>query len=273
MSPVVLILILFTAYTSYKGFKDLSFFHRYALKSDQVWVFKQYERVVSAGFLHADWWHYGFNMYALYAFASSFEIIVGSVNFSIIFFASLIGGNLLALFFHRHDSAYMAVGASGAVCGVIFGLIALFPDIGIRPLFIPFSFPGWIYGVIYIFYCIYGIKSLNDNVGHDAHLGGAIVGLLTTIAFYPEVIATNGIVIALMVVPAIVFLIIILKRPGWLYIQGFSFRVKNHRNVDDRYQDERYENQQKVDKILEKIHAKGIDSLTKREREILEKNT
>ncbi|WP_428659288.1 rhomboid family intramembrane serine protease [Runella sp.] len=269
MSPVSLIIILFTGLTSYKGFKDYPFFHKYSFEIERVTVFKEYRRLITSGFLHVDWRHYIFNMYSLYAFTGTVEIIMGSAKFLAIYFASLIGGNLLALYIHRHDSTYVAVGASGAVCGVIFASIGLFPYINITPLFFPFSFPAWIYGIVYVLYCIYGIKSLNDNIGHDAHLAGTLVGLLTTVGLYPSVLQTNYWALGAIALPAIIFIILILKRPDWIYIQGFSFNVKNYRNIDDRYHDQKYENQKKLDKILDKINSKGIDSLSKKEKEIL----
>jgi len=88
-----------------------------------------------------------------------------------------VGGNLLALVIHRKNPSYSSVGASGAINGVIFASIAVFPGMKI------FFMPGWVFGLIFILYSLYGIRSQKQNIGHESHLGGALAGMLVAILF------------------------------------------------------------------------------------------
>lgn len=267
-----LIIFLITLYTSYKGFKDYQLFHKYTFNVYEILRNKDFKRLFTSGFLHVDWMHLILNMYIFLSFSSMIESILGYAKFVLLYILSLLAGNFLSLYIHRNDDHYIAAGASGAVCGVIFSTVAMFPQFPVTLLFIHWSAPSWVLGTLYFTYCIYGIKSLNDNIGHDAHLGGAFIGLLLTplISPYPEL--NNYWLIGLMALLPLVFLGLIFVRPEWLYIKGFSFkRVEVYRNIDDLHQDKKYSEQQQLDQILDKISKKGLDSLTKKERKLLER--
>ena len=160
-------------------------------------------------------------MLALYFFSGSLELSLGPVRFLLIYFLSLIGGDLLSLFIHRHDGGYDSVGASAGVSGLIYAAIALFPGLKIGLLFIPIGIPGWLFGLIYVLYSMYGIKSRRNNIGHDAHLGGALIGLLTAILMQPSALINNTWAIVIIAVPAIVFIYIIVTRPHVLLIDNY----------------------------------------------------
>src|SRR5688500_5484668 len=105
-----IILILATVFASWRGLKDHSFFERYKFNIEKVLVFKEYYRILTAGFLHVSWPHLIFNMISLYAFSGT----LGPVQFLLIYFVSLVGGNLLSIFIHRNHNDYSSAGASGA---------------------------------------------------------------------------------------------------------------------------------------------------------------
>ena len=105
---------------------------------------------------------------------------------------------------YRRQPYYSAIGASGGVSGVLFGTIALDPHIGIMIMFIPIPIPGWIFAIAYLAYSIYGMRRTLGNVGHAAHLGGALVGFVLAIAFWPATLSRNLLFIALMAVPLVV---------------------------------------------------------------------
>ena len=275
MQPTAIItwtLIVLNVIISYQGLRSESFFNRYCFSVDKILVNREYIRMVSSGFLHLNWIHLILNMISLYLFSELLELYTGSMAFVIIYFAALVGGNALALFIHRQHGDYTAAGASGAVCGVIFATIALFPGITINPLILPLQIPGWLYGLIYILYSIYGIRSRHRNVGHEAHLGGALVGMLTAMAFHPDAVAANYMTILIITVPCLAFIYLIITRPYVLYIDNFYFK-QHYRNgtIDDRYNLEKVTEQNEIDDILEKIHRKGINSLTKAEKEKLDR--
>ena len=270
-SYISIVLIIINCFVSYKGLTNALFFESYCFSVDGILKKKDYIRLISSGFLHISWQHLIFNMLSLFLFSQSLEAYVGPWGYLLIYFSALIGGDLLSLFIHRHHGDYTAAGASGAICGVIFGSIALFPGMDIGLLFIPGIYiPAWLYGLIYILYSIYGIRSKSENVGHDAHLGGAIVGIFAALLLKPEAITYNYPVILLIVLPAAGFIYIIITRPQALLVDSFFYNQHKGLTIDDRYNMSRGEKQREVDRILEKIHDKGINSLTKAEREKLD---
>lgn len=265
------ILIIANIAISYSGFINHSFFDGYKFEVDSILVKKDYKRLITSGFLHVGWVHLIFNMLSLYFFSGAIEDNLGGLNFLIIYFASLIGGDLLSLYIHRNHGNYSAVGASGAVSGIIFASIALFPGMGIGFFGLPFSIPAWLYGVLYIAFSIYGIRSNKDNIGHDAHLGGALIGMLVALLIEPAAIAGNYLTILLIALPAIIFIYLIITRPQILLIDNFYFKThKNHYSIDHQYNEARHHEQQEVDRILDKISRKGMSSLSKKEKEKLE---
>lgn len=212
MGVVTLGLIVANGIFSYVGFNDHSFFEKYLFRVGKVIYDKQYYRLFTSGFLHADWMHLMFNMISFFSFGASLEEYLGAADTLIIYFTSLIGGDILALIFHRSQYNYSAVGASGAVCGVIFAAIALFPGITIDLFFLR-EVPGWIFGIGYALYTIYGIRSNAGNIGHEAHLGGAMIGLVTAIILVPQALDYNLNTILLIATPSVVFFLILIVKP------------------------------------------------------------
>ncbi|MFI5148921.1 MAG: rhomboid family intramembrane serine protease [Bacteroidia bacterium] len=266
------ILILSNILFSYQGLKDESFLNRYAFDVDKILISKEYKRLISSGFLHVSWTHLLFNMLSLYFFYGGLELSLGEGKAVLIYMVSLVGGDLLTLFIHKNHGDYSSVGASGAISGVIFASIALFPGMGISFFGLPFSIPAWAYGLGYVLYSIYGIKSKRDNTGHEAHLGGGITGLLIAIALVPQVIRVNYIPILLILIPTFVFLILIIRNPHYLMVGTlFQKPKKTYFNIDEKYNAEKREQELELDEILDKIHRKGINSLSKQEKEKLDR--
>jgi membrane associated rhomboid family serine protease len=267
-----LLLIVVNIAVSYKGLKDRSFFSKYSFEVDRILIEKDYKRLITSGFLHVSWMHLLFNMVSLFLFSNSLEVKLGPTAYLTLYFASLIGGNLMSLLIHRNHGDYSAVGASGAVCGVIFASIAIFPAMRLGLFGIPFSIPGWAYGALFVLYSIYGIKSKKDNIGHEAHLGGALIGMIVALCMVPEVIAENYRTILSILLPGALFVYVIVACPHILFIDNRYFKAHTgDYDMDDRYHLERAGEQQDLDYLLEKIHKRGMKSLTRKEREMLMK--
>jgi membrane associated rhomboid family serine protease len=265
-----LLLIVANIAFSYKGFTNQAFFDGYKFEVDKILVKKDYKRLVSSGFLHVSWTHLLLNMFSLYAFSGLLESNLGAFKFLLIYFVSLVGGDLLSLYIHKNHGDYNSVGASGAVCGIIFASIALFPGMGIGFFGLPFSIPGWLYGVVYVLFSIYGIKSDKDNIGHDAHLGGALIGMAIALLLQPAAFAENYVTILLIAVPAIAFIYFIITRPQILLVHNLYFRKnKDHYSIDHTYNEAKNMQQQEIDRILDKINSKGMSSLSGSEKEKL----
>ena len=263
------IFIIVNGLVTYKGLKDFLFFNKFLFNVDKILVNKEYKRLVTSGFLHVDWTHFIFNMITLYLFGENLEISIGILVFFILYFGSLIGGNLFALYINKNHSDYSAVGASGAVSGLVFASIGLFPDMKIGFLLLPINIPAWLFGLGYVLYSIYGIKSKKDNIGHEAHLGGGVIGLLIAISINPSIIHTNYFPIILILLPSLLFLFLIIKKPYFLLVDNPFSKSKRNYTIEDKYNSKKVENQIELDKILDKINKKGYDNLTKKEKERL----
>ena len=274
MIGLSILIILVNFIVSYKGFNDRNFYERYEFSIEKVLIYKQYYRLITSGFLHVNWMHLIFNMLALYFFSGAVESFFGPLQFLLIYFVSMIGGDLLSLFIHRYDSSYSSVGASGAVCGIIFAAIAVFPGMRMGFFFIPIAIPAWIFGLAYVLYSIYGIRSRRDNVGHESHLAGALIGMLLAIAMFPASLEENYPTILVISIPCILFIYLILTRPHVLLIDNNFFKTqKRYYSIDQKYNAEKMDKEKEVDRILEKISRKGMKSLTQKEKEILENHS
>jgi membrane associated rhomboid family serine protease len=204
-NPIVLLIIIANVLFSMKGFDDYSFLDKYKFQVGKV-VGKEKIRMLTSGFLHVDWMHLGFNMYALYVFGDIIAIILGTLPFLIIYLGSLVAGSLYTLYYHKKEPYYSAVGASGAVSGIIYSSILLFPDMQLL-LFFAIPIPGYVFGVGYLLYSIYGMKKQLGNIGHAAHLGGAIGGFVLTLALKPELFFINKTMVLLLAVPIVLVLL------------------------------------------------------------------
>jgi membrane associated rhomboid family serine protease len=269
-----IILIIANIVFSYKGLTNNRFFEAYKFEIDRILINKDYKRLFTSGFLHVSWAHLFFNMLCLYTFSGLIENTLGEVRFVIIYFASLLGGELLSLNIHRNHGSYSSVGASGAICGVIFATIALFPGMNMGFFGLPIHFPGWLYGLLYVAISSYGIRSKKDNIGHEAHLGGALIGMATALMMEPAAFTQNYITILVIAVPTIAFIYVIITRPHLLLIDNLYFkRNANHYSMDHKYNEEKFISQQEVDRILDKISSKGINSLSRLEKNRLKQHS
>jgi membrane associated rhomboid family serine protease len=140
------VVIAVTCCFSYQGFRSSWFEQKYIFQPEAILAQGQWYRLVTSGFLHANGWHLVMNMMSLYFFGPVIERFYGPVEFLVIYFAAIIGGDLLSLLVHRHHD-YLAYGASGGVCGIIYAHIFLFPGGSIYLLFVPVGIPSWLYAI------------------------------------------------------------------------------------------------------------------------------
>ncbi|MBN9283861.1 MULTISPECIES: rhomboid family intramembrane serine protease [Flavobacterium] len=202
MNSVLLIIIAITVIVSFKGFNDLSFFRKYEFHVGSIRAGEQI-RMFSSAFLHADIAHLAFNMLTLFFFAPVVIQDLGTASFLIIYIGSLLCGSLLTLYFHKDDYSYRAIGASGAVTGILYAAILLRPDMTLGLYFI-IPVPAYLFGIGYLLYSIYGMKAKNDNIGHVAHFGGAIGGYIITIAKVPSMLQDNTLMVILLAIPIVI---------------------------------------------------------------------
>ncbi|MDL5515024.1 rhomboid family intramembrane serine protease [Arenibacter sp. M-2] len=192
---------------SLKGFNNQTFFERYKFGVGAIQA-GQKDRMLTSGFLHVDLSHLFFNMFTLYFFADVVIDWFGPSKFVILYFISLVAGSLLALYFHKNEPYYSAVGASGAVTGILYSAILLEPGMRLGIMFIPIPLPAYVLGILYLFYSIYGMKTRLGNIGHTAHFGGAIGGYVVTLLFKPDLLVTDTLVVLLLALPIVILFIL-----------------------------------------------------------------
>jgi len=208
---ITIIIIAANVIISYKGFGDYNFFDKYKFSVGGTQRGEKI-RILSSGFLHVDTQHLLFNMLTLYFFAGPVIDYVDQFGFIIIYLVSLIIGSLLSYYFHKDEYHYSAVGASGAVTGVLYAAILLQPGMNLYMFFVPIPIPAYLFGIGYLLYSIYGMKNKIGNIGHDAHFGGAIGGFVATLALAPYLFQTNLLMIGLLMIPIV--LLFVLKKAG-----------------------------------------------------------
>lgn len=266
-------ILILTGLTTYKAFSDESYYESNIFDVEKILLNKEYKRLFTSGFLHGSWLHYGFNMITLLAFSLSLEMLFGVPQFMIIYLCALIGGNLFALYIHRNHPDYRALGASGAISGIVLSSIVLFPESKISLILIPIEFSSWVFALLFIVISILGIKSQRDNIGHEAHLGGGIVGVLVTIALKPSILMANWWIILLVLIPTIVFLWLIIRNPAFLLVDNYwgfnkasvpSFNISKDKTLTKR------EKEEQLNELLDKIRDKGMSSLSNKEKKKLE---
>lgn len=218
MSPVLLIIIAATAIISYIAFSNHALFEKYKFNVGAILRNKEYVRLISAGFLHADLMHLLFNMMTLYFFGPIVIDAFGAFGFLLVYFGSILLGNVFSLYLYKNQSWYSAIGASGGVSGILFASIAMIPDLPILFFFIPIAIPGYLFGFAYFGYSVYMMLNprQNDNIGHAAHLGGAFFGLVYAVALQPERAVENALYLGIMALPLMymAYMVFVKKRVG-----------------------------------------------------------
>ena len=197
------IILIINILSSIVGFRDRRFFESYSFEINKIRK-GEYYRLLTSGFLHVNTPHLIFNMVTLYFFVSFVTYSLGALSFLILYFVSLIIGNLLTLVIHFNQPNYSAVGASGAVTGILFSSLLLFPSIELMVFFIPIPIPGYIFGIGYILYTIYGIGAQTDNIGHSAHFGGAVGGVILTLFYDFDVIYNSKLMLSILCLTTLV---------------------------------------------------------------------
>jgi len=209
--PVGIFIIGLNILFSLIGFKNDIFFQKYRFHIGSIKA-GDYYRLLSSGFLHVNTTHILFNMFTFYFFVNIVEGILGTNSFLLLFVGSLLAGNLFGYYFHYKDNYYSAVGASGAVTGVLFSALLLYPEIELMLFLIPIPIPGYLFGIVYLLYTLYGMKTQNDNIGHTAHFGGAIGGIVITLFLMPNVIHKSIFMLSILIFTLVISGILLYRK-------------------------------------------------------------
>ncbi len=146
---------------------------------------REYFSAITSGFVHADGAHLFFNMMTFYFFAPGLERTIGTARFVILYFVALVLSNAGTWWKHRNNPDYASLGASGAISAVLFASIVYFPSQSLYIIPIPVPIPAPLFAVGYLAYSWYAARRQTGRINHDAHLGGAVIGLLFVALFDP----------------------------------------------------------------------------------------
>ena len=184
------ILIGLTVIVSWVAFERPKLMDRLTLWPPAIDRKHEYDRLVTYGFVHADWMHLLFNMMTLYFFGPLAERYyaeyMGPLAYPLFYLSALVVAILPTYLRHRHDAHYRSLGASGAVAAVLFTFVLLSPWSIIYVFVIPC--PAIVFGVLYLGYSVWADRRGHGNVNHAAHFWGALYGIVFAIVAEPRVV-------------------------------------------------------------------------------------
>ncbi|HEU4773383.1 MAG TPA: rhomboid family intramembrane serine protease [Lysobacter sp.] len=186
---ITLVLIAVTVLVSWQAFDKPRLIDRLILWPPAIEKNRQYDRLLTHGFIHADWQHLLFNMITLFFFGRYAEQLVtsmiGPAGFALFYLSAIVIAILPTYLRHRGDRNYRSLGASGAVSAVLFAFILVKPWSLIFVFFLPV--PAIVYGVFFVGYSYWMDRNGRDNTNHSAHLSGAIYGVLFILLMEPQI--------------------------------------------------------------------------------------
>jgi len=193
---MTIILIVITVAVSYAAFKSPKLMDQLQFNASKIVHKKEYHRLITHAFIHANWEHLFVNMIVLFSFGSAIEVYFKDnfgnnaiLNYVLLYFGGILVSNIYALIKHRNNYFYNSVGASGAVSAVLFAAIFFDPwnmiyFFGILPI------PGIVFAALYLVYSYQMSTKQKDNVAHDAHFLGALYGFIFPILLNPQLFET-----------------------------------------------------------------------------------
>jgi len=269
-----LLLSAFIAWVTNKCFKDPRLRSQLILDNSAVRLRKNFYRLITSGLLHRDWKHFALNVIGIFIWGHSLEIHAQRWGLLLVFFVSVIGGNTYSLY-RNWNKEYVALGASGGCLGIVFCHCQLLGG-NISPMLTPgFSIPSYVFAIAYLIVSFIAMRrnAADDNVGHEAHIGGALTGFLCAFVINPDSLNQNPEFFYSIIGLVCIALFI------WFWknqIESSFLNLKNekpkgsirHRDYDQAI--ERYKTKKEIDALLDKVSKKGIESLSPREKFRLE---
>lgn len=171
---------------SFLAFQNRDFMDKYLFQPYAVVHNREYYRIVSNVFLHNDMGHLFFNSITLYFFGIPFEdylksyygLVEGKVIFWVFVFLAMAASSLISIIRYKDNPNYRSLGLSGVTAAILFAMIMLTPDMKLMIIFLPIQMSAWIFGLLYLAFEIYSDRTRKTNIAHDAHISGAIFGIL-----------------------------------------------------------------------------------------------
>jgi membrane associated rhomboid family serine protease len=189
-----LILVIATVAISLLAWNNTELSRKWIFNPYTIAKYNQYFRFISSGFIHANWMHLLFNVFMLYMFGEIVERLFmqlmggsGQIIFILFYLSAVIVSAISTFLKHKHNPGYNSLGASGGVSAILFSYIVFAPmqDLCLYGLL---CLPGIFWGAVYLIYSYYMARKPGDNINHDAHLFGALFGVIFTLIIYPQAI-------------------------------------------------------------------------------------
>ncbi|MFN3385285.1 MAG: rhomboid family intramembrane serine protease [Candidatus Thermochlorobacter sp.] len=172
------------AFSGGKPIYERLWLHPYSLMREN-----RYYTLFTSGFIHADFGHLAFNMLTFYFFGFPFAMLVGDLDFLIIYFGSLVISSFPTVIKEKDNANYKSIGASGAISGILFGYILFAPLSKIYIFLIPIGIPAVLFALLYLGFSYYAAKKDLGNINHEAHFWGALAGVLLTMLLAPQALS------------------------------------------------------------------------------------
>ncbi len=193
---ITIFIIILTSLISFQGFNRYAFIDRLKHSPAREWTYKEYYRMLTSGFVHADWTHLLVNMFVLYSFGEFIEAYIiaefgkpgGRLIFLALYLLNIVLANIPTSIRHRNNPSFSSIGASGAVSGIVFIFILLRPW-SILYLFFIIPLPAIIVGIGYLIYSSWAANKEHGRLDHLAHFAGAIAGMLMIILLRKEILS------------------------------------------------------------------------------------
>jgi len=192
---LTILIIIGTAIVSYLSFQNDDLYRKLIMNPVAVTKHGQWYRMITSGFIHANLPHLAFNMFTLYFFGRNVEYIfqyhqgpLGSIYFIIFYISAIVISDLVTVYKNKDNGYYNSLGASGGVSAIVFCSILFYPTDDIC-MYGFICLPGFILGIFYLIYSYMKSDSFSDNINHDAHLYGALYGLVFSVIIYPNVLS------------------------------------------------------------------------------------
>jgi len=189
LAPGALVILVLTIVISLIGLSNRALLDRMVFRPYYLVRRQEWDRLITSGFVHIDGMHLLFNMLSFFFFAFTLEQrAIGTVRFLALYLIGLVLSELGTWLKHRNNPQYASIGASGAVLAVMFAYIIYFPTSRLSLLILPIPVPAPLFAVLYLAYSWWQALQNGGRVNHDAHFGGAIVGILFVLVTDPAAV-------------------------------------------------------------------------------------
>jgi membrane associated rhomboid family serine protease len=184
-----LALVVATVLVSLAAFNDERLENKLILWPARMTNPGEYYRLLTSGFIHADWAHLLFNMFTLFFIGRFVEMQFMSNGLTpwlyvLMYLAGIVVASIPSFLRHRGNQFYRSLGASGGVAAVLFSSVYFAPWDSIYIYFI--KLPNIIFAILYLAYSVYMSRRGSSTINHDAHFWGAVFGFLFVLAVDPS---------------------------------------------------------------------------------------